>query len=178
MRATEVDDRLFAEPGDVETAGIFQEIDVQGGEVLAVAGESVLLVRKEIGNGALYYFAGMPTRGTQRAFMDILMEQTGVYRPFRVSAPDGSRLAEVEARLVHTKFFDLLYLVNEGEMPVDFRVETERPFAKVRELRSLAYWEKLEGMLPGRQTLIFKLMMDPVEIGRAGEETAYPYFGM
>ena len=178
MRATEADDRLFAEPGEVETAGIFQEIDVEGGEVLAAAGNSTLLVRKEIGAGALYYFAGMPEKRTLRAFMDAIMEQAGVYRPFRVSAPDGSRLAEVEARLVHTKFFDLLYLVNAGDEPVDFRAETERSFAKVRELRSLAYWEKLEGVLPGRQTLIFKLMMDPEEIGRREEETDYPYCGM
>lgn len=105
------------------------------------------------------------------------MELAGIHRPFKVTGPDGARLPAVEARLAHTKYHDLLYLANESADPVEFRIKTDRPFVKIRELRSLKYWEKPEGVLPPRQTLLFKFMADPVEIGRAADEPAYPYAG-
>lgn len=176
-RATEVDADFFGGDVEVEAAGVFQEIVSTGRQALADVDGQPLIVRKEVDQGALYYFAGTPTPSTLRSFVDVLMERAGVYRPFRLSAPDGSRLPQVEARLAHTKYFDLVYLINEAAEPVEFRLDVDRPHARVRELRSLDYWEKPEGRLPARQTLIFKLMADPVEIGQGEEEPSYPYHG-
>ena len=177
LRADRLSGGLFPDGAVVETAGIFQEISVENGEVLAAAGGLPLLVRKTVGRGVLYYFAGAPTPETYRGFMDRIMEQAGVTRPFAVTGPDGARLPDVEARLARTKYHDLVYLVNESDAPVEFRIRTDRPAVKIRELRSLKYWKKPEGVLPPRQTFLFKFMADPVAIGRAAEEPAYPYAG-
>ena len=165
-------------PDGAEVEGIFQEIAAEGATVLAEAGGAPLAVSRRIGRGTLYYFAGTPTAPSLAAFMDELLRRAGVYRPLRLSAPDGSRLPQVEARLVHTKYYDLAYLINGADEALDFRLRVERPYSRVRELRSLEYWQRPEGVLPARQTLIFKLSADPVEIGRAAEDPAYEYRGM
>ncbi|NKB72064.1 MAG: hypothetical protein GKR89_33720 [Candidatus Latescibacteria bacterium] len=177
MRADVIDNDFFGGQVEVETEGFFQEITGHSGQVLAGDQGQPLILRQPVGQGFLYYFAGTPTAATLRMFVDALMEQTQIYRPFRLSDLEGRRLPTVEARLVHTKYFDLIYLINEGNEAVEFRLETERPYTRVREMRSLEYWDKPEGVLPGRQTLLFKLMADPVDIGRRREEPIYPYCG-
>jgi hypothetical protein len=166
----------------VETSGIFQEIDVSDGRVLAAADGIPLLVHTQIDEGQLYYFAGMPTAVSLRSILDRLMSATGVTRSLRLGAPDGTRLDSVEARLVSTKYYDLIYLVNEADTACPFRLETQRPWVRARELRSLEYWNEqqgaLLGTLPARQTLIFKLSIDPVAVGRDPDEPVFAYHGM
>jgi hypothetical protein len=182
LQADHVRQGFFANDTTVETDGIFQEINVATGEVLAACHGTPLLVRRQLGQGALYLFAGTPTQSTLGASLDAIMDLAGVYHPFRLKSPDGARLAQVEARLAHTKFYDLLYLVNETDEAVEFEVEFcrthARPYQRVRELRSLAYWPQAAGVLAARQTLIFRLEVDPVALADGKEEPLYDYAGI
>ena len=59
---------------------------------------------------------------------------------------------------MHTRFRDLIYVVNESTEDVGFRIQTDRPFYRIREMRSLEYWDQPSGVIPGRQTYLFKFM--------------------
>ncbi len=171
--ATTADSTFFATPSRCETSGIFTEMESGDFEALAADADHPLLLHQSIGAGSLYYFCGMPTPETYRLFMDALINKCDVYRPLHLTAPDGSRLSGVEARLVHTTYHDLVYLANETQHDIEFRLETDRSYTQIRELRSLAYWDQAAGLLPARRTLLFKLMVDPVAIGRAENEPSY-----
>jgi hypothetical protein len=162
----------------IETDGIFQELDVEGGDVLASGDGTPILVRKQIGKGLLYIFAGTPTHASLREVVDILMDHAEVHRPVRVTGPKGERLSQLECRVIHTKFHDLVYVVNESNEDVPFRIQTTRPFYRIREMRSLKYWDGPEGVIPARQALLFKFMEDPVDIGQRKEAPLHPFRGL
>ena len=157
----------------IQTQGLLQELDVPGADVLAASEGHALLLHKSIGDGHLYIFAWTPTHETLRDFVDILMDRTGVERSARVTGPNGERLMQLECRVAHTKFHDLIYVVNEADEDVAFLIQTDRPFYRIRELRSLQYWDQPPGIIPGRQTFLFKFMEDPVDIGRREAEPAF-----
>jgi hypothetical protein len=50
-------------------------------------------------------------------------EGAGIARRVRVAGPRGERLTQLECRVAHTKFHDLIYLVNESDEEVAFRTE-------------------------------------------------------
>ena len=110
--------------------------------------------------------------------MDALIEQSNIYRPLRLTAPDGSRLSGVEARLVHTQYYDLVYLTNETSHDIEFTLKTNRPYQKVRELRSLSYWDTPTGTLAAHRTLLFKLMLDPTQEAQSPTPSHHPYHGL
>jgi len=170
-------DPTFFSNSTVSTHGLFEEIEAGSADVVA-ANTHPLLLRQPIGDGSLYYFCGTPTLGTYRHFMDTLMDRSNIYRPLHLKAPDGSRLPDVEARLVHTQYYDLVYLANETQHDIEFTLTTQRPYSTVRELRSLSYWNTPTGTLKSQQTLLFKLMTDPTEQAHTPEPSTYPYHGI
>ena len=172
------DDFYTGDGSAVQTEGLLQELVVADANVLAASKGQALLLQKSIGAGQLYVFAGTPTPATLRDFIDILLDRAAVARPVRVTGLQGERLTQLECRVVHTKFHDLVYVVNETDADVAFRIRTGRPFHRIRELRSLQYWDEPAGVIGGRQTYLFKLMEDPVDIGRRASEPPYAYQGL
>jgi len=179
MTADTLCDAFFADNtgAAVQTEGVFQQFEAADAEVLAAGEGCPILLQQSIGQGQLYAFAGTPTHDTLREVIDVLMDRVGVRRPVRVTGPQGESLAHLECRVVHTKFHDLIYLVNEAELDVAFRIRSERPCYRIREMRSLKYWDEPAGVIPGRQTLLFKFMEDPVDIGRREDPPEYDYHG-
>lgn len=53
----------------------------------------------------------------------LMMDRAGIARRVRVAGPRGERLTQLECRVAHTKFHDLIYLVNESDEEVAFRTE-------------------------------------------------------
>ena len=76
---------------------------------------------------------------------------------------------------MHTRFRDLIYVVNESTEDVGFRIQPDRPFYRIREMRSLEYWDPPSGVIPGRQTYLFKFMEDPVDIGQRAGAPEYEF---
>ena len=171
-------DPVFFSGSTASTHGLFEEIAANDADILAATADHPLLLRQTIGKGSLYYFCGMPTPDTYRRFMDALIEQSNIYRPLRLTAPDGSRLSGVEARLVHTQYYDLVYLTNETSHDIEFTLKTNRPYQKVRELRSLSYWDTPTGTLAAHRTLLFKLMLDPTQEAQSPTPSHHPYHGL
>lgn len=172
----EVDvDELDAEffgggPTPVRTSGIFQELDVKGARVLASSSsDGPVILMKKVGKGRVYLLAGTPEQAVLARFLDVLYEQIGVMRHLRLSGPDGRRVLGLEARLVRRRHDDLVYVVNTTAEEARFRIETDRPWHRVRELRSLRYWTEPAGVIPASQTFLFSLLEDPrtrVQSGR------------
>lgn len=153
-------DRKF----DIKTSGVFQQLQVEKGRILAQDKQlGPVLVEKKIGQGRLYIFAGMPNTASLSAFLDCLYEKTGVERHLRVADTQGNRINGLEARLIRRRLEDLVYVVNTTDREIRFTMKTDRPFIKIRELRSLAYWPKPEGVIPARQTLLFAFYEDQVK---------------
>ena len=85
-----------------------------------------------------------------------LLAEAGVKPIVTVRAADGSRLRDVEARSVEQAGEVLLYVINPRRERLELRLETQRRFAEVEDLRRLerrAYDGKLE--VPARDTMLF-----------------------
>jgi hypothetical protein len=54
----------------------------------------------------------------------------------------------------------------------------QRLYSKVRELRSLSYWNAPTGTLKSQRTLLFKLMTDPTEQAHITSPSPYHYQGL
>ena len=106
--------------------------------------------------------AGTPEPESLARFLDALYERIDVTRHLRLSGPDGRRVLGLEARLIRRRDDDLVYVANTASKEYRFRVETDRPWHRVRELRSLKYWTEPAGVIPPKQTLLFSLQEDPV----------------
>ncbi|HML46040.1 MAG TPA: hypothetical protein PKE04_04745 [Clostridia bacterium] len=113
------------------------------------------------GAGHIWYLTGTPDGPSLHALLDRLFAKAGVARPLQASGVCGSRVPGLEARLVRRKHDDLVYLANGSGAPLEFSVETDRAYSRIRELRSLEYYGKAEGVLEKDQVLLFSLQADP-----------------
>jgi beta-galactosidase GanA len=146
------------EPFQLKTAGIFQLIDITCGEVEAADKEGrPLLVKIPRGLGNVWYLAGSPLQESLSALFDQLFSVLGVKRHLKVTDLEGNRIKGLEARLVRRKFDDLVYIANESGKMVDFKIETDRPWHTVREMRSLQYYDTASGRLEKDQVSLFLL---------------------
>lgn len=153
---------ISLESGPLQTTGLFQSITATNAETLAQGPTNQpMLIKKQIGSGNLYILAGTPEDHSLTSLLDHLYDQLKIDRPLKVTDPKGNRVPGLEARLVRQKYKDLVYLANETGRDVDFVIHTNRPFYKVRELRSLNYWQDAKGTIPKNQTYIFALMINP-----------------
>jgi hypothetical protein len=148
---------------DLVVSGIFQEVSADCGEIIASgpAAEPMLL-NVSRGCGSIWYLAGMPERRSLAALLDMLFTRTGVQRPLKVTDSEGNRVQGLETRLVRRFHDDLIYLVNESGRDIEFKIETSRPFCKIRELRSLKYYNSPTGCIENGQVLLFSFQEDPV----------------
>jgi hypothetical protein len=133
-----------------------------GGEVVETGcdGKAALL-RVSRGAGTVWFLTETPAEDAFTALLDRLYSEAGVYRPVRVTDGQGRRAKHIEARLARRKFDDLVYVSNEGAEPAAFRFETDRPYTRIREMRSLKYYKHPEGVLEPDQVLLFSLQVDP-----------------
>lgn len=146
----------------VRAAGLRQHVTAPDAEVLAAdSGGSPLLLKRRLDSGTIWYAAATLQRSVLGGILDVLFAEAGVQRPLNVTDPEGNRIEGLEARLVRRRHDDLVYVANESGRPVRFALHTDRPVHRIRELRSLQYWQRPEGDIRDRETLLLSLMEDP-----------------
>lgn len=146
----------------LRTAGAFQQVEAPGARIAAADEEGwPLLLARPHGQGEIWYASGMPDEASLTGLLDALFDESGIDRPLRVTDPQGNRLAGVEARLVRRKHDDLVYIANTGEAAVHYVIRTDRRIDGVRELRSLVYMDRAEGIAEAGATLLLSLREDP-----------------
>jgi len=155
------------EPFKFTISGVFQHIDAVCGEVVAKGPEGEpMLLSVPRGSGRIWYLAGTPEPTSLMMLMDRLFEKAGVERSFKVTDINGNRVLGLEARLARRKFDDLIYVSNESGKDLDFVIQTTRPFYRIREMRSLEYYDKPQGTIKNGEVLIFSFQEDPVTMVR------------
>ncbi len=149
---------------DLKTSGLFQYVGLTDGEINAFGpdGEPMLLHIPR-GKGHIWYLAGMPERLSMMLLLDQLFDKCGIRRNVKVTDSDGKRVPGLEARLVRREFDDLVYLANESGKNIEFKIETDRRYSAIRELRSLKYFDRAMGEIENSQVLLFSFQEDPGE---------------
>ncbi|MBO9610460.1 MAG: hypothetical protein J7639_31155, partial [Paenibacillaceae bacterium] len=146
----------------IRVSGLWQRVSAPDAEVLAAdSGGSPLLLKRRHEAGTIWYAAGSLQRSSLGGILDVLFAETDVQRPLKITDPLGKRIDGLEARLVRRQHDDLVYIANESGRPVRFVLHTDRPVHRIRELRSLQYWQQPEGDIHNGETLLLSLMEDP-----------------
>ena len=145
----------------IKTSGLFQYVECTGGEIAAEQDGAPTLIRISKGKGHIWYFAGTPEYTTLFSLLDRIYESIGIKRHVKVTDTNGNRVPGLEARLVRRRNDDLVYIANEGTQPAEFYITTDRPIDRVRELRSMEYYDKPTGILQPDECVLFALQENP-----------------
>jgi hypothetical protein len=117
------------------------------------------VLRLALGRGRVYYVAARLGDESLLALTERLLEESGV-RPIAVVRElNGSRPSDIEARSVEHDGAVLLYVINPRSEPVTLRVESDRVFTQVENLRTVertAYAGTVT--VPARDTGLFRLV--------------------
>jgi len=145
----------------IKTSGSFQYVEITSGEIAAEKDGMPVLVNIPRGKGQIWYLSGAPERACFSLLLDRIYKRVGIERHVKVTDLDGNRVLGLEARLVRRENDDLVYISNEGPDPAEFRITTNRPVDRIRELRSMEYYDKPEGVLQPDECLLFTLQENP-----------------
>jgi hypothetical protein len=117
------------------------------------------VLRLALGRGRVYYVAARLGEESLLALTERLLAESGV-RPIAVVRElNGSRPSDIEARSVEHDGAVLLYVINPRSEPVTLRVESDRVFTQVENLRTVertAYAGTVT--VPARDTGLFRLV--------------------
>ncbi|WP_127579438.1 beta-galactosidase [Paenibacillus koleovorans] len=152
--------------------GLFQHVDSDEADVMASDEQGrALLLKRQVGLGAVWAAMGTLRTDSLYALLDRLIDDAGIERELKVTDQTGQRVQGLEARLVRRKNDDLVYIANESGQPVEFRLETNRQVDEIRELRSLRYYDRPEGLVGDKETLLFSLRENPSRFGRGKQSS-------
>ncbi|MCL2526861.1 MAG: beta-galactosidase [Defluviitaleaceae bacterium] len=117
--------------------------------------EENVLLDIPLEKGQIWYLAGTPDRDSLSGLLDRAISYAGIERLFKVTDKAGNRVAGLEARMVQRNGDVLVYVSNEGGGEVEFFIQTDKPYQKVRELRAMEYYEEAAGVIKPDQVLLF-----------------------
>ena len=146
--------RLSAKPlGEAEVLGRFE--DGQAG-----------VLRLALGRGRVYYVAARLGEESLLALTERLLAESGV-RPIAVVRElNGSHPSDIEARSVEQDGAVLLYVINPRSEAVTLRVESDRAFTQVENLRTVERTPYAGTVtVPARDTGLFRLIGGRAEAG-------------
>jgi hypothetical protein len=116
------------------------------------------LIRLPLGEGSIYYLGALLGSESLLTLVENLLREAGVRPIVEVRELDGRRTTDIEARSVEQEGSVLLYVINPREEPITLRIETDRAFREVADLRKLertAYRGTVT--VPPRDTALFRL---------------------
>ena len=116
------------------------------------------LLRIQMGQGKIYYAAARLGEESLLSLAERLLAEAGVHAIATVWELNGKRPTDIEARSVEHDGAVLLYVINPREEEVTLRVDTERAFTVVENLRTLGRASYAGTVtVPARDTALFRL---------------------
>ncbi|CAK4863927.1 unnamed protein product [Aphanomyces euteiches] len=158
----------------IQISGLFQKLAAPQADIFASdkAGNPLFL-KQSLEKGFIWYAAGSLEPASLYHLLDRLFDEVEICRSLKVTDLNGERVMGLEARLIRRKHDDLVYVANESGRAVSFIIHTDRPMHQIRELRSLQYFTKPEGLIQNQETLLFSLREDPTIRLKTVNEPSY-----
>ena len=120
------------------------------------------VMRIQTGRGKVYYVAARLGEESLLALAERLLAEAGVRPIAAVRELDGRQPTDIEARSVEHDGAVLLYVINPRNEPATLRIQTDRPFTAIENLRTLERGRYDATMtVPARDTALFRLSGSP-----------------